>query len=133
MSVEFYGELENPRAIVIRFSERASGIEFYSPPNFPQQIGLMSRPAGSEVPPHIHNIIPRTISQTQEVLVIRHGTCEVVLFDEFPDGETKIQLNAGDAILLSHGAHAVKMISDCEILEIKQGPYAGVHDKVLLN
>jgi oxalate decarboxylase/phosphoglucose isomerase-like protein (cupin superfamily) len=132
MSVEFYGVANNPKAIVIRFSEKVEGIEFFSPSDFPQQVGLMSRPAGYQVQAHVHNIFNRTISQTQEVLVVRKGSCEVLLFDDFPNEEIKIQLHAGDTILLGHGAHAVTMITDCEILEVKQGPYAGANDKTLL-
>ena len=36
----------------------------------------------------------------------------------------------GDIILLAAGGHGFKMIQPAEIVEIKQGPYAGAMDKV---
>jgi hypothetical protein len=43
-----------------------------------------------------------------------------------------IHLFQGDTILLAHDPHRIEMISECEILEIKQGPYAGENDKTIL-
>ena len=36
----------------------------------------------------------------------------------------------GDIILLASGGHGFRMIEPAEIVEIKQGPYAGTMDKV---
>ena len=35
----------------------------------------------------------------------------------------------GDVILLAHGGHKIEVLEDAEILEVKQGPYAGPNDK----
>ena len=129
MSPEFYGEAENPAAIVIRHDFSVNGIEFYSPSSFSQQLGLMTRPTGYRVPAHRHNIVSRTISVTQEVLLIRSGICRVNLFNENDEIEHSIELSSGDVILLAHGGHEVIMVSDCDIVEVKQGPYAGDQDK----
>lgn len=129
MGPEFYGEAENPSAIVIRQNFSVTGIEFFSPSSFSQQLGLMSRPSGYHVPAHRHNLVSRTISVTQEVLLIRSGICRVNLFSEQNEILHSIELFSGDVILLAHGGHEVIMISDCDILEVKQGPYAGDQDK----
>ena len=39
-------------------------------------------------------------------------------------------LNKGDVVLLAFGGHGFEMIEESEIIEIKQGPYAGEMDKV---
>ena len=39
-------------------------------------------------------------------------------------------LHAGDVILLAFGGHGFLMLEDSEIIEVKQGPYAGEADKV---
>lgn len=132
MSPEFYGELGNPSAIVIRQRFSVSEIEFFSPPSFSQQIGLMTRPAGYQVAPHIHNVVERKISVTQEVLFIRSGNCKVNLFRPDKSIEHSINLFTGDVILLAQGGHEIIMISECDILEVKQGPYAGPNDKTPL-
>jgi hypothetical protein len=38
VAVEFYGDLSDPMAIVIRSAEKVAGIDFFSPANFSQQI-----------------------------------------------------------------------------------------------
>jgi hypothetical protein len=131
MSIEFYGLENNPSAIVIRATAKADSIEFYSPADFPQQIGLMSRPSGYVVPGHIHNEVLRQITTTQEVLMIRNGRCVVTLINSNID-EVDIELSRGDVILLAAGGHSIKMLEDTELLEVKQGPYLGQNDKTFL-
>ena len=132
-SILTIGDADNPYAIVIRNFAKVEGIKFFTPDNSPQQVGLMSRPAGHLVKAHIHNQINRTISVTQEVLVIRNGSCIVKIFDADLAFLVEIELITGDTILLARGGHEIKMTSDCEILEIKQGPYSVVDDKVHFN
>ena len=129
MDIEYFGDDRNPSAIVIRAEARIEGIKFFSPEDYSQQLGLMTRPAGYKVPAHIHNSVERKISNTQEVLLMRKGKCLVTLFSENFDIAYKIELLSGDVILLAHGPHEIEMIEDCEILEVKQGPYAGSEDK----
>jgi mannose-6-phosphate isomerase-like protein (cupin superfamily) len=129
MGPEYYGQVSNPNAIVLRRDLSVHGIEFYSPVNFSQQIGLMSRPKGYKVSAHIHNQVERTISLTQEVLFIRKGECTVKLYSSSASVTNEIKLKEGDVILLAHGGHEIFMNTDCEILEVKQGPYAGDNDK----
>ena len=38
-------------------------------------------------------------------------------------------LEEGDVILLSFGGHGFEMLEDSEIIEVKQGPFAGNIDK----
>jgi hypothetical protein len=131
MGIEFFGPKDSPSAIVIRQSARSESIEFFSPKHFPQQIGLMSRPSGYLVPGHIHNEVSREISLTQEVLMIRKGRCEIFLYAENSE-QTRIELTVGDVILLASGGHSITMLEDCEILEVKQGPYLGPNDKTFI-
>jgi hypothetical protein len=130
--VEFYGDELMPTAIVIRANEKVEGIKFYSPESYSQQLGLMTRPEGYVVPAHVHNLVERTIRHTQEVLLIRKGSCSVTLFDDKNVQSSLITLMTGDVILLAHGGHEIEMNTECEILEVKQGPYAGPNDKTHL-
>jgi hypothetical protein len=130
--VEFYGDELMPTAIVIRANEKVEGIKFYSPESYSQQLGLMTRPEGYVVPAHVHNLVERTIRHTQEVLLIRKGSCSVTLFDDKNVQSSLITLMTGDVILLAHGGHEIVMNTECEILEVKQGPYAGPNDKTHL-
>ena len=38
-------------------------------------------------------------------------------------------LEAGDVALLIEGGHGFEVIEDVEMIEVKQGPYAGEQDK----
>jgi mannose-6-phosphate isomerase-like protein (cupin superfamily) len=132
VAIEYYGDQDSPKAIVIRVTEKVEGINFFTPLSYSQQVGLMTRPKGHVVPTHQHNLVERTILHTQEVLVIRKGECEVTLYDQQLNVTNSIHLFQGDTILLAHDPHRIEMISECEILEIKQGPYAGENDKTIL-
>ncbi len=127
---EFVGPESDPTAIIVRINESVEGIHFFTPGNFPQQMGLMSRPSGYVVPRHKHNLVRREIELTQEVLLLRKGTMNIEI--SLDDGSIEtVQLDQGDIILLAKGEHRITMLNDCEILEVKQGPYAGPNDKTI--
>ena len=75
---------------------------------------------------HFHNKVVREVHYTQEVLVIRKGKLKVNLFDHELKPILDVVLNEGDVILLASGGHGFEMLEDCELLEVKQGPYNGV-------
>ncbi len=129
--VEFIGSKDDPLAIVVRAITKVENIEFFTAPNSNFQVGLMSRPKGYKVPSHFHNPISRNIVGTQEVLFIRKGACKISISDGV-NFQMKILLSKGDVILLAKGTHSIEMISDCEILEVKQGPFIGAEDKTIL-
>ena len=117
-------------AIVIRAQYQKDGIEFFTPHNFSQQLAYMKRSKGYSIEPHIHNIVRREVQFTQEVLFIKNGKVRVDFFD---DNRTFLEsriLEQGDVILLAHGGHGLEMLEESEIIEVKQGPYAGEADKV---
>jgi len=116
-------------AIILPAKFQAPGIHFFTPDDFSQQLAYMNRPAGYVVQPHVHNPVKREVEYTKEVLLIRSGSLRMDLYD---DQQTYLQsrmLHAGDVVLLVRGGHGFEMMEDCEIIEIKQGPYAGDKDK----
>jgi hypothetical protein len=48
------------------------------------------------------------------------------------DLAAKLHLNKGDSILLISGAHQIDFDGKCELLEVKQGPFNSLEDKVQL-
>ena len=119
-------------AIIIRANYENEGISFFTPSNFSQQLGYMKRPKGYSIAPHYHNIIERSISLTQEVLLIKSGSVRV---DFYTTSNTYLKskiLDKGDVILLASGAHGFEMLNDAELIEVKQGPYNEDEDKVHL-
>ena len=117
-------------AIIIRNSFRKDGIEFFTGDDSSQQLGYMNRPENYVIEPHRHNIIPRAVHLTQEVLFIKSGKVRVDFYDNEQHYLKSKVLLRGDVILLSDGGHGFKMLEQSEIIEVKQGPYNGERDKV---
>jgi mannose-6-phosphate isomerase-like protein (cupin superfamily) len=117
-------------AIILRASFSKPGIQFFTPDDYSQQLGYMLHPQGKIIEPHVHNEVDRTITLTQEVLFIRRGKMRVDLYNEQHAYLESRILEAGDIILLSSGGHGFEVLEELEMIEVKQGPYAGGHDKV---
>ena len=122
-------EGEKLLAIILRTSYKKEGIDFFTPPDFSQQLGYMNRPKGYKIQPHIHQKIERKIQLTQEVLFIKKGLVRVDFYKNDKSYLISKLLNQGDVILLSSGGHGFEMLEDSEIIEVKQGPFAGNIDK----
>jgi len=123
---------ETELAIIIRAGYVREGITFLTPNEYSQQLGYMKRGAGYRIAAHIHNSVPRAVTFTREVLFVKSGRVRADFYDD--DGqyvESRI-LEAGDVVLLASGGHGFEMLEDSEMIEVKQGPYAGDEDKTLL-
>jgi hypothetical protein len=116
-------------AIILGQGHHGDGIEFFTPNEFSQQLAYMNRPRGYVIPPHVHNPVLRQVQYTKEVLLIKSGRVRV---DFYSDTQTYLEsriLEVGDVILLAFGGHGFEMLEASEIIEVKQGPYAGETDK----
>lgn len=120
-------------SIIIRKNFMKEGIEFFTPNDFSQQLAYMNRPKDYFIEPHVHNIVPREVTLTQEVLFIKSGRIRVDFYDDDKNYIESRELKSGDIILLSAGGHGFKMLEPTEMIEVKQGPYAGENDKVRFN
>jgi mannose-6-phosphate isomerase-like protein (cupin superfamily) len=69
------------------------------------------------------------VEYTKEVLFIRSGRLRIDFYDDRQNYLESRTLSAGDIVLLARGGHGFEMLEDCEIIEVKQGPYAGDKDK----
>ena len=116
-------------ALIWRNSYQCEGIKFFTPDDFSQQLGYMKHPKGFVIPPHVHNPVSREVLFTKEVLLIKSGKVRVDFYtDEQCYLERRI-LYQGDVVLLSFGGHGFEMLELSQIIEVKQGPYAGEDDK----
>jgi mannose-6-phosphate isomerase-like protein (cupin superfamily) len=120
---------EKTIAVIILSHYKKNGIEFFTPDDFSQQLAYMKHPEGYAISPHVHNFVPREVQFTQEVLFIKSGKVRVDFYDDKQNYLESRILNPGDVILLAHGGHGFVMLEESEIIEVKQGPYAGENDK----
>lgn len=117
-------------SVIIRANYKSEGIEFFTPDDFSQQLAYMNRAKNYVIPPHVHNAVQRDVHFTQEVLVIKSGKVRVDYYDDDRNYLESRVLNQGDVVLLAYGGHGFEMLEDSEMIEVKQGPYAGEMDKV---
>ena len=116
-------------ALIIRHSFRREGVEFFTPNAYSQQLGYMNHPAGYVIKPHVHNPVTREVQYTNEVLFIKRGRVRVNFYSDAQEYLESAILETGDVILLSGGGHGFEMLESTEMIEVKQGPYAGDGDK----
>jgi len=122
-----YGDIT--LAVILRSNYHTDGISFFTPDDFSQQLGYMNRPEGYVIAPHVHNPVTREVQFTKEVLFIKTGKVRV---DFYGDDQSYLEsriLGQGDVVLLAFGGHGFEMLEASEIIEVKQGPYAGDADK----
>ena len=116
-------------AMIIRNDYECEGVDFITPGDYSQQLAYMHHPTGKTIDAHVHNLVHRNVVMTQEVLFIKKGVLRVDFYDEYEDYLESRDLHAGDIILLVSGGHGFQVLEEVEMIEVKQGPYAGNDDK----
>jgi hypothetical protein len=110
-------------------SYREPGVNFCTPDNFSQQVAFIRHQKGKTIEAHVHNPVLREVLLTQEVLHIIKGRLRV---DFYNQEETYLEsriLSRGDTIVLVSGGHGFEVLTEIEMIEVKQGPYVGDGDK----
>jgi hypothetical protein len=106
---------------------------FFSPPESSFQFGLLAHKSGFVELPHYHKPVRRTINDLQQMFIVQRGIVAVQLYGD--DGALihEVILHPGDAIVLIHGVHAIRVIEDMQCISVKQGPFLGTEvDKIIV-
>lgn len=128
--IEYIKNNENLLAIIVRNDYKQEGLKFFTSETNTQQIGCVGHPKGTVCQAHIHNKIKREVYYTSETLIIKEGKVRADIYDNEKNYlESKI-LEKGDVILFIDGGHGFNFLEDTQMVEIKQGPYLSVNDKV---
>ena len=131
MSIEVVEHNGVRYAEIIWANMRVSKTMFFSPPESSFQFGLLAHEAGYQEPPHYHQPFSRTITDLQQMFVVQRGIVGVQLYDDTGHQLREVILKPGDAIVLIHGVHAIRVIDDMQCISVKQGPFQGdAFDKV---
>jgi hypothetical protein len=133
MSIERIEYQGTKYAEVIWADTRVAATTFFSPPESSFQFGLLAHEAGFVEPPHYHASVTREISDLQQMFVVQRGVVAVQLYSDEGRLLRELELRAGDAIVLIHGVHALRVLEDMQCISVKQGPFLGTEkDKVLV-
>ena len=82
------------------------------------------------IKPHLHKKRITKILYTTEVILLLKGVLRVDFYNFNRKYLFSKILKQKDIIMLVHGGHGFKILKDVEMLEIKQGPYSLIKDKI---
>lgn len=133
MTVEIVEYNGTKYAEIIWATKEVEKTTFFSPAESSFQFGLLAHKAGFVEPPHFHKPVERTISDLQQMFVVQRGVVVVELYSDEGSLLREIEMHAGDAVVLIHGVHAIRVLEDMQCISVKQGPYLGeAEDKVFV-
>ena len=118
-------------ALIVRGKyRRKKGITFFTQNDSTQQFGYMKHKKDHIIKPHLHKKRLTRIYYTSEVILMLKGILRVDFYTQFKKYLFSKILKPSDIIMLVSGGHGFKILKDVEMLEIKQGPYNLIKDKV---
>ena len=118
-------------ALIVKGKYRnKKGITFFTPSESIQQFGYMKHKKAYIIKPHLHKKRLTKIFYTTEVILLLKGMIRVDFYTQFKKYLFSKILKEKDIIMLVHGGHGFKILKDVEMLEIKQGPYNLIRDKI---
>jgi hypothetical protein len=121
-------------AIIIKnnFSKK-KGINFVTPNHYNLQLGYMNHPKNYKIKPHLHFQKQIKKVNTSEVLYIINGRLKINFFSSKKKYLFSRIINKGDTIMLINEGHGFEALSQVQLLEVKQGPYDFIKDKIKFN
>lgn len=117
-------------AIVLRDEYEGDHINFFTEDSMSFQVGYLPHLKGKIIEPHLHLENNRSINDTSEVLLVKKGKVKVNFYDNDKKHRDSTILFKGDIILLCGGGHGFEILENAVMIEIKQGPYNAISDKV---
>lgn len=118
-------------ALIVRKNFRKKkGINFFTSNNLNLQCGFMKHEKNHFIKPHSHQKRENKIFYTSEVLLILKGKLRVDFYNDNKNYLYSKIVNANNILILIKGSHGFKVLSPIEMLEIKQGPYKMLKDKI---
>ena len=121
-------------ALIVRAKFRKKkGISFFTPNDTNQQFGYMNHDKGHLIKPHKHKKRATKIFYTTEVIIIFKGSLRVDFYDQKQKYLFSKIIKEKDIIMLVHGGHGFKVLKNVEMIEVKQGPYHLIKDKIKFN
>ncbi|OYT27275.1 MAG: hypothetical protein B6U95_06400 [Thermofilum sp. ex4484_82] len=134
--IEIKSEENEILAIIARkvsLDSLKNGMHIFTNENDIIQAGFLKREKGYKSKPHYHPLVKQPVKgYRQEVMYVIDGKVRLTIYTSKGEKVASINLAKGDLAIIYQG-HRVEFIEDSLLLEIKQGPYPGLHeDKIIL-
>lgn len=117
-------------ALILRKDFTQPGVNFFTESSSSLQVGMLNHPKSTKIDAHTHQVHPRTIENTQEVLFLRRGRMRVDFYTDQQQYLESVIMVAGDVLVLVSGGHGFEALEDIDMIEVKTGPYMGNKDKI---
>ena len=118
-------------AVYFRSGDWEEGLNFISEDNDSIQVGLWGYDSGRKLGPHRHVRNERKINITQEVIFVKRGKLRAFIYEDNHDLIKTVDLGPGDLMITLAGGHGYKILEDdTQVLEVKNGPFTGLDDRV---
>ena len=118
-------------AIIIKSNYlKKKGINFFTNPKLNQQVAYMNHPKNHLIRPHTHKNSLRKIKGTTEVLIILDGVLKINFFNDKRKYIFSKIVKKNDIVVLLTGGHGFEVKKNCKMIEVKQGPYSKIEDKL---
>ena len=120
-------------AILVRNESCPDGSHFITDGSGLLEVGFLSHKKGARLTEHFHLPFRRETNGTNEVLFLKSGAVRCFFYGLDHSQKGSVDLMEGDLILLIDGGHGFEMLEDSVLIEVKNGPYAGLKDKMRFN
>ncbi len=118
------------KLIGIRLNVFPNGSVPHTDPNTFLGLLTLKHPKGKYLKAHIHLPKKRVTQRLQECFIVRKGKVRIDLFGDDKKFFKYIYLKKGQLFIALSGGHGFKVLEDCEIIELKNGPF--IEDKVFI-
>jgi len=116
-------------AYIVRSEKMPAKTQFITAEDVKQQVGFIVYPKGGEIIRHVHKPMERHLVGMSEVLLVKKGVLEADFYTDDKEYICTKDIKEGDLVLLVSGGHGFRCLEDTVLLEIKQGPFIGPHEK----
>lgn len=120
----------NNTLIAIRVKRLKNGAIPLTDPHEALQVLTHKRQKGKHTQAHMHTPKIRITQKLQECLVVMKGKIKIDFYGLDKKIFKSIYVSSGEIVIFMNGGHAVHLLQDSEIIEVKNGPF--VEDKVLI-
>ena len=117
--------------LIIKRIDKSTQTEFFTKPEDILQAGVIHLSSRRHVLRHRHSDLQRMTIGTSEVLLVIKGDVTLQVFSLQSDSIVEtIHLGVGDLVVLIAGGHSFSSELESCMLEVKNGPYDPLIDKV---